>query len=145
VPHVTRPAFFPPADGYLPPEDPLHGVARQIHTTARLKSAFPNLVFVGSGYSYLQEFLPHVGQHAVREGMTDFVGLGRLMLSYPDLPADVLAGRPLARGLVCRTFSDCTTGPRMGMRSGCYPLDEFYKQREDAATILAVRTAMNKA
>jgi 2,4-dienoyl-CoA reductase-like NADH-dependent reductase (Old Yellow Enzyme family) len=144
VPHVTRPAFFPPADGYLPPEDPLHGVARQIHTTARLKAAFPNLLFVGSGYSYLQEFLPHVGQHTVREGLTDFVGLGRVMLSYPDLPADVLAGRPLARGLICRTFSDCTTGPRMGMRSGCYPLDEFYKQREDAATILAVRTAMHK-
>jgi 2,4-dienoyl-CoA reductase-like NADH-dependent reductase (Old Yellow Enzyme family) len=144
VPHVTRPAFFPPADGYLPPEDPLHGVARQIHTTARLKAAFPNLMFVGSGYSYLQEFLPHVGQYAVREGLTDFVGLGRVMLSYPDLPADVLAGRPLTRGLICRTFSDCTTGPRMGMRSGCYPLDEFYKQREDAATILAVRTAMHK-
>jgi hypothetical protein len=32
----------------------------------------------------------------------------------------------------------------MGLRSGCYPLDEFYKQREDAATILAVRTAMHK-
>jgi 2,4-dienoyl-CoA reductase-like NADH-dependent reductase (Old Yellow Enzyme family) len=144
VPHVTRPAFFPPADGYLPPEDPLHGVARQIHTTARLKAAFPNLMFVGSGYSYLQEFLPHVGQYAVREGLTDFVGLGRVMLSYPDLPADVLAGRPLTRGLICRTFSDCTTGPRMGLRSGCYPLDEFYKQREDAATILAVRTAMHK-
>ena len=29
-PHVVRPALFPPADGYEPPEDPLHGVARQI-------------------------------------------------------------------------------------------------------------------
>jgi hypothetical protein len=81
----------------------------------------------------------------VREGLTDFVGLGRVMLSYPDLPADVLAGRPLARGLVCRTFSDCTTGPRMGMRSGCYPLDEFYKQKPEAAQILKVRTAMTAA
>ena len=53
--------------------------------------------------------------------MTDFVGLGRMMLSYPDLAADVLAGRPLARKFVCRTFSDCTTGPRLGLVSGLLP------------------------
>src|SRR5262249_9178198 len=56
-PHVQRPALFPPLDGYEPPEDPLRGVARQIDATARLKRAFPNLVFVGSAYSYLQEWL----------------------------------------------------------------------------------------
>ncbi|MFM8892802.1 MAG: hypothetical protein ACKOTB_14510, partial [Planctomycetia bacterium] len=33
---------------------------------------------------------------------------------------------PLARTLVCRTFSDCTTAPRHGLRSGCYPLDDAY-------------------
>ena len=97
-PHVQRPALFPPlVDGYLPPEDPLVGVARQIDATARLKAAFPSLVFVGSGYSYLQEFLPHAAEHAVRAGRTDFVGLGRMVLSYPDLPADVLSGLPLKR------------------------------------------------
>ena len=59
--------------------------------------------------------------------MADFVGLGRMMLSYPELAADVLAGRPLTRKHVCRTFSDCTTGPRLGLVSGCcYPLDPFY-------------------
>src|SRR4030095_1711703 len=97
TPRVHRPAFFPPLDGYEPPEDPLRGVARQIDATARLRRAFPNLVFVGSAYSYLQEWLPHVAQHAVREGLVDLVGLGRLVLSYPDLPADVLAGAPLKR------------------------------------------------
>ena len=40
-PHVVRPALFPPIDGYEPPEDPLRGVARQIHATARLKAEFP--------------------------------------------------------------------------------------------------------
>ena len=33
-PHIQRPAFFPPSDGYLPPEDPLVGVARQFAATA---------------------------------------------------------------------------------------------------------------
>ncbi|MGH9308888.1 MAG: NADH:flavin oxidoreductase [Vicinamibacterales bacterium] len=138
-PHMQRPAAFPPLDGYLPPEDPLHGVARQVQATARLKERFPNLVFVGSAYSYLQEWLPHVAQHAVAANMTDFVGLGRMVLSYPDLPADVLSGMPLRRKSVCRTFSDCTTGPRLGMVSGCYPLDPFYVAKPEAAEILKRR------
>ncbi len=141
-PHTQRPAFFPPADGYLPPEDPLCGVARQIDATARLKAAFPSMTFVGSAYSYLQEWLPNVGQYNVREGLTDFVGLGRIVLSYPDLPADVLADRPLRRGDICRTFSDCTTGPRLGFISGCYPLDARYKAMPEAAKVLSVRTSM---
>ncbi len=139
-PHVQRPAMFPPVDGYDPPEDPLRGVARQIRATALLKRAFPELVFVGSAYSYLQEWLPHVAQHVVANGMADFVGLGRIVLSYPDLAADVLSGAPLKRAQFCRTFSDCTTGPRMGLVSGCYPLDPFYTQRADAIRIRTVRT-----
>ena len=94
-PHLQRPALFPPSDGYLPPEDPLAGVARQIRATALLKKDFPDMVLVGSAYSYLQEWLPNVGQRVVREGQADFVGLGRMVLSYPEMPADVLAGRPL--------------------------------------------------
>ena len=138
-PHMQRPALFPPLDGYLPPEDPLRGVARQIEATARLKRAFPRLAIVGSGYSYLQEWLPNVAQHAVASGMTDFVGLGRMVLAYPDLPADVLAGAPLRRKSICRTFSDCTTGPRLGMVSGCYPLDPHYLAKPEAAEILKKR------
>ena len=138
-PHVQRPAFFPPLDGYEPPEDPLRGVARQIEATARLKAEFPRLIFVGSAYSYLQEWLPNVGQFNVRNGLADFVGLGRVALSYPELPADVLSGRPLRRAAICRTFSDCTTGPRMGMVSGCYPLDPFYEARPEAERIRTVR------
>jgi NADPH2 dehydrogenase len=138
-PHTQRPALFPPLDGYLPPEDPLRGVARQIDATARLKQRFPNLVIVGSAYSYLQEWLPNVAQHAIRNGLADFVGLGRIVLSYPDLPADVLSGIKLRRKSICRTFSDCTTGPRLGMVSGCYPLDPFYMGKPEAAVILKKR------
>src|SRR5207249_9445837 len=141
-PHVQRPALFPPVDGYDPPEDPLRGVARQIQATARLKAAFPQMVFVGSAYSYLQEWLPHVAQYVVREGLADFVGLGRMALSYPHLPADVLSGAPLRRQSLCRTFSDCTTGPRMGLVSGCYPLDGFYAARPEARKVKNVRTHM---
>jgi hypothetical protein len=141
-PHVQRPALFPPLDGYLPPEDPLRGVARQIAATAHLKARFPNLAIVGSAYSYLQEYLPHVAQKVVREGGADFVGLGRMVLSYPELPADVLAGRPLRRKAICRTFSDCTTAPRSGLVSGCYPLDPLYAEHPDAARLREVKEGL---
>ena len=138
-PHIQRPALFPPSDGYLPPEDPLVGCARQIAAVGALKRDFPNLRLVGTSYSYLQEWLPHVGQAAVRQGLTDFVGLGRMVLSYPALPVDVLAGKPLTRAAICRTFSDCTSGPRNGLVSGCFPLDPFYKAHPDAARLKAIK------
>jgi len=134
-PHVQRPAFYPPSDGYLPPEDPLLGVARQMEVTRTLKQKFPELIIVGSAYSYLQDFLPHVAHAAVREGWTDCVGLGRVILSYPSLPLDVIQGRKLQRKKICRTFSDCTSAPRAGLPSGCYPLDLEYKQSENAVLL----------
>jgi NADPH2 dehydrogenase len=134
-PHIQRPALFPPSDGYQPPEDPLVGVARQIAVTGSLKQYRPDLALVGSAYSYLQEWLPNVAQHVIRNKQADFVGLGRMALTYPDMISDVLAGRPLQRKRICRTFSDCTTAPRRGLVSGCYPLDEFYKGRSEAAVL----------
>ncbi|NOR90600.1 MAG: NADH:flavin oxidoreductase, partial [Anaerolineales bacterium] len=141
-PHLTRPAYFPPSDGYLPPEDPLVGVARQIDAVARLKSHGTNIAVIGSAYSYLQEWLPHVAQYVVRTGMADFVGLGRMILSYPELPADVLAGEVLDRKRLCRTFSDCTTAPRKGMISGCYPLDPYYKERPEADRVKQIKAEL---
>jgi 2,4-dienoyl-CoA reductase-like NADH-dependent reductase (Old Yellow Enzyme family) len=127
-PHIQRPALYPPSDGYLPPEDPLVRVARQMEATRELKRQFPNLIFVGSAYTYLQDFLPHVAQAAVREGWVDFVGLGRMVLSYPEILWDATHGNEIQRKRICRTFSDCTTAPRNGLPSGCYPLDNYYKE-----------------
>lgn len=136
-PHVQRPAYFPPSDGYQPPEDPLVGVARLLAACASLAAARPQVTFVATGLTYLQEWVPHVASAVVRTGGAAAVGLGRMALSYPGLPADVLAGRPLDARRLCRTFSDCTTAPRNGLVSGCWPLDEHYKQRPDR-TVLAL-------
>ena len=138
-PHIQRPAAFPPSDGYLPPEDPLVGVARQINVAAKLKAHRNDLLIVGSCYSYLQDWLPNVGQYYVSNNKVDFVGLGRMVLSYHDLPADVLEGKTLKRKKVCRTFSDCTTAPRHGIISGCYPLDSYYKSMEVSKTLKAIK------
>jgi NADPH2 dehydrogenase len=138
-PHVQRPAIFPPSDGYLPPEDPLVGVARQMEATRQLKQQFPNLLIVGTGYTYLQDFLPLVAQAAIREEWTDFVGLGRIVLSYPEFLWHASEGATIQRKLVCRTFSDCTTAPRNGLPSGCYPLDDYYKDSASAEKLKIIK------
>jgi len=139
TPHIQRPALFPPSDGYEPPEDPLVGVARLIAITGVIKARYPHLAIVGSGYSYLQEWLPRVAQYCVRTGQVDFVGLGRLILSYHDLPNDVLRGVSLDTRRLCRTFSDCTTGPRKGLVSGCFPLDPFYRLHPQGTLLAAAK------
>jgi NADPH2 dehydrogenase len=126
-PHIQRPAYYPPSDGYTPPEDPLVNVARQLNATRELKEKFPNLIVVGTAYSYLQDFLPHVAQAVLREGWVDAIGLGRMTLTYPEILLDAAEGRALQNKRICRTFSDCTTAPRNGLPSGCYPLDSYYK------------------
>ena len=140
-PHIQRPAFYPPSDGYRPPEDPLVGVARQLRATAEIKARHPEFCVVGSAYTYLQEWLPRVAQAVVREGGADLVGLGRMVLSYPQLPRDVLAGAALEKPLICRTFSDCTTAPRNGLVSGCYPIDEAYKRSPEAEALARIKRA----
>ena len=134
-PHLQRPAYYPPSDGYQPPEDPLIRVAQHLDATRKLKAQFPDLIIVGSAFSYLQDFLPHVAQAVLREGWMDLISLGRMTLSYPEMILDVIEGRPLQKRHVCRTFSDCTTAPRKGLPSGCYPLDPHYKASKLAAQL----------
>jgi len=138
-PHLQRPAYFPPSDGYAPPHDPLVEVARMVAVAAELAREHPDIAVIGSGYSYLQDFVGNVAQAIVRRGDAASVGLGRMMLSYPTLPADLAAGRPLDRRSVCRTFSDCTTAPRHGLVSGCYPLDDEYRDRPERIELAAIK------
>jgi 2,4-dienoyl-CoA reductase-like NADH-dependent reductase (Old Yellow Enzyme family) len=142
-PHVQRPAIYPPSDGYSPPEDPLIGCVRQIQAVRDVRRTFTAdnaPLFVGTAYTYFQEYLPHVAQAVVREGWVDSVGLGRLVLSDWQLPAKVLEGKNYAADKkICRTFSDCTTAPRNGIISGCYPLDPYYKEMPEAAELKRIK------
>lgn len=140
-PHLQRPAFYPPSDGYQPPEDPLVGCVRQIEAVRQVKAALPDVVLVGTAYSYFQEYLPHVAEAVVQAGWVDSVGIGRLVLSDWALPAKVLDGVDYAADKkICRTFSDCTTAPRNGMISGCYPLDDYYKERPEFETLKKLKS-----
>ncbi len=102
--HYQRPALSSKPGEYLTPEDPLRGVARHIQVTSALRAAVPGIVTVGSGYSYLQQWLPNVAQAAVRSGMTDIVGIARMHLTYPGMVSDSLAGRELDLAAIRQGF-----------------------------------------
>lgn len=129
-PHVIRPFEYPPPDGYETPEHPLIGVARHFHLAAEIQRAVPQTPIVGSGYSYLQAFLPHAGAANVRDGRVSFVGVGRATLAQPDFVQQLLTHGQLDRKRICRTFSYCTALMRskhndMGQfATGCPPFDK---------------------
>jgi NADPH2 dehydrogenase len=130
TPHVIRPFEYPPPDGYETPEHPLIGVDRHFRLTAELQQRFPDLPLVGSGYSYLQEFLFHAGAANLRDGRTTFVGVGRAALPQPDFARQLLTEGRLDRKRICRTFSYCTALMRakhneLGQfATGCPPFDK---------------------
>ncbi len=146
TPHLQRPAVFPPSDGYQPAADPLVDVARQIQAVRQVKARAPQgLYVIGSGYTYLQEFLAPVASAVLSQGWADAIGLGRAVLSYPSMLADALAGRGLEKKMICRTFSECTTAPRNGLISGCYPFDKFYTERPEFAQLKALKKSVGSA
>lgn len=136
--HMQRPAYYPVCDGYLPPENPLYNVSRHLKAVKRIRKLCPGIRVVGSGYTCLQEYLPNAAEYALAHNETDFAGIGRMVLSYPEICTDVLEGKALDRRHICRTFGDCTNAPRNGMVSGCYPLDEFYRSREECPKLRAI-------
>jgi len=130
TPHVVRPFEYPPPDGYQAPEHPLFGVNRHCLLAGRIQQAFPQLPLVGSGYSYLQEFLFNAGAANIRDGRITFVGVGRAALPQPDFARQLLENGSLDRKRVCRTFSYCTALMRskhndLGQfATGCPPFDK---------------------
>jgi 2,4-dienoyl-CoA reductase-like NADH-dependent reductase (Old Yellow Enzyme family) len=129
-PHLLRPFEYPPPDGYRSPEHPLKGVDRHFNLTAAVQQAFPDLPIVGSGYSYLQEFLFHAGAANVRGGRVTLVGVGRASLPQPDFARQLAKHGQLDRRRTCRTFSYCTALMRakenaLGQfAAGCPPFDK---------------------
>src|SRR4029079_15488888 len=120
-PHIGRPFEYPPPDGYESPEHPLIGVDRHFRATEAVQRANPDLAVVGTGYSYLQEFLPQAAAANVRDGRVSLVGVGRATLAQPDWVRQLRELGKLDRKRVCRTFSYCTAL----MRTKQHPLGQF--------------------
>jgi 2,4-dienoyl-CoA reductase (NADPH2) len=123
TPHINRPFDQNVVDGYTPDEHPLIGVHRLIQLARTVKESYPDMVVVGTGYSWLRQFVGPVAAGVLRRGWADIIGLGRGAFAYPDFARDLVnQGALPARG-VCITCSRCTQIMRDHGPTGCVPFD----------------------
>jgi 2,4-dienoyl-CoA reductase-like NADH-dependent reductase (Old Yellow Enzyme family) len=131
-PHVGRPFEKPPSDGYESPEHPLVGVDRHFRLTAEIQQAFPDIVVIGTGYSWLQIYLINAAETNLRRKRATIVAIGRGALAYPDFAKDAIEEGHLTGKKVCLAVSYCTSlmrakGNELGQfPAGCVPRDSLY-------------------
>ncbi|MGC9360230.1 MAG: NADH:flavin oxidoreductase [Anaerolineae bacterium] len=133
TPHINRPFDDNVEDGYVPDEHPLVGVGRLVELARGVKERVPDLVVVGTGYSWLRQYAANAMAGVLERGWADIVGVGRGAFAYPNWARDVLERGALDRRRVCIACSRCTQIMRDGGRAGCAIRDrEVYGPIYDA-------------
>ena len=121
-PHVLRPFDSPAIGAPVPQEHPLESAARLFALTKEMQKEAGNVPVVGSGYTWLRQFMPNVGAANLAAGQCGFVGLGRSSFAYPNAPKEILAGK-FEPKKCCTTCSKCTQIMRDHGKSGCVVRD----------------------
>jgi len=126
--YVSRPFDTPVQGGAIPNEHPLEGVARLFRITRQIQQAVPEMVIVGTGYSWLRQFLGYAAAANIRNGWVTIVGVGREALAYPDFARDLLTQGELGPKKTCITCSRCSQLMRDVGTVGCVTFDpEVYR------------------
>jgi len=123
-PHLERPYDFPIKGGYIPDEHPLMTVGRIINLTCRIHERVPELPLVGTGFSWLRQFWPHVAAGLVRNKCVEYVGVGRGALAYPSFANELAHKGQLDPKKVCITCSSCSQMMKDGVQVGCVIHDQ---------------------
>ncbi|MCL2811874.1 MAG: NADH:flavin oxidoreductase [Clostridia bacterium] len=118
-PQVTRPFDLASAGVPLPNEHPLESVARLFAITRAIQKEAGQVPVVGTGFSWLRQFIPFAGAASIASGGCAFVGLGRSSFAYPDAPRDILRTGAMDAQKCCVACSRCTQIMRDHGRTGC--------------------------
>ena len=128
-PHYGRPFDTPVAGGSVPGEHPLTSIARLIGLASRTRREFPSLPVVGTGYTWLRGFFPHVAAGVIESGQASLIGVGRMAYAYPGFARDLMDKGTLDPKKVCLTCSGCSALLRAGGPAGCVVRDKgIYKR-----------------
>lgn len=122
-PHVGRPYDFAIQGAKPPAEHPLAGLARFMEVTRQMQAALPDIPVVGSGYSWLRQFMPYAAAGAIARGGAGLMGIGRGAFAYPDAVRDILERGRMDPAKCCVACSACTQIMRDGGRTGCVVRD----------------------
>lgn len=123
-PHMSRPFDLPVPGAPIPPEHPMEGVFRLLSITSEIQKEFPEMPVVGTGYSWLRQYFPHVGAAVLKNKMASLIGMGRGAFAYPEAPLDLQEKGRLDPKKVCISCSRCSHMMRMGGVTGCVVRDK---------------------
>jgi 2,4-dienoyl-CoA reductase-like NADH-dependent reductase (Old Yellow Enzyme family) len=116
---ITRPFDVKIPGTRDPPEHPLESVDRHFKIVEKLKKEVPDMIFVGSGYSWLRQYSLYAAAHNIENRRTDIAGWGRLALAFPAFPKTAFLKGSIPSSKVCIACSGCTRLLRAGFRTGC--------------------------
>lgn len=122
-PHIGRPFNEPIVGGYEEPEHPLVGVSRLINLAGEIQKEFPDIAFVGTGYSWLRTLFANVAAASKANGLVTLIGAGRMAFAYPDFAKDIITKGQMYPEKVCVACSGCTQIMRDGGMAGCVVRD----------------------
>lgn len=121
-PQITRPG------GNSEGEHPLRSVARLFAITGEIQKAAGTIPVVGSGYSWLRQYLPYAAAANLAAGNCSFVGFGRMAFAYPDAPSDIKSLGHMVSKKCCAACGMCTQIMRDHGKTGCVAKDaEIYQ------------------
>lgn len=112
IPHINRPCKNAPEDSSV-------GMKRIYDITKELSASFENVKFVMSGLSFNGEESVGYAEECLLQGITDFVGFGRMSFCYPSFFRDWLKDGKLNKSKCCLGCAKCTELMRHGSVTGC--------------------------
>ncbi|MFX0074462.1 MAG: flavin oxidoreductase/NADH oxidase [Candidatus Hermodarchaeota archaeon] len=130
-PHLTRPYDVPVKGGNLPNEHPLFSAFRIIYLTSVIKNLTPpDMIIIGSGYSYFRQFAGNIASGIIQKGMADICGFGRMAFANPEFAKQIFQNNTIEKTKSCITCSKCSQFMREGKSTGCAVRDPQYKNRD---------------
>lgn len=128
-PHVNRPYD---RGGYVPDEHPLEGLARMMHCVGAVQKANPELLVIGSAFSYLRSFSVNMAAGALEQGICQVAGFGRQAFAYPEFIRDLKKNGCIDAKKCCVSCGECAKLLRAGECAGCVVRDSaLYKAHRD--------------
>ena len=116
-PHINRPYDYNVGRA-APPSDPLVNLGNFIRHIGTIQQLYPNMTFVGTGYSYLRQFAIDAAAYALENNLAKVIGFGRGAFAYEGFARDMMGGFMDSKKC-CLACSKCTEIMRAGGTTGC--------------------------
>lgn len=115
-PHVNRPYDKGP---YIPEESQLEGIDRMISGIGEVQKAVPDMIVIGTGYSWLRQFSSNLAAGCLENGLAKMIGYGREAFAYPDFAKELVENKTLKKEKCCIACGKCSEIMKAVGKAGC--------------------------